>query len=88
MWKRPTLVANLSDASEDVQPLLEASTKAAGQAEATLSSFEGAVSEDGPMGSELLKTLEELRATARSLRIMADYLERHPEALLKGKGGL
>ena len=37
------------------------------------------------MGSELMRTLEELRGAARSLRIMADYLERHPEALLKGK---
>jgi len=35
---------------------------------------------------ELAETLKELGAAARSLRNMADYLERHPEALLHGKG--
>jgi len=35
---------------------------------------------------ELAETLKELAAAARSLRDMADYLERHPEALLHGKG--
>ncbi len=76
---------NISAASEGVRPLLAASTRAAEQAESTLASFESVVSEDGPMGSELMRTLEELRGAARSLRVMADYLERHPEALLKGK---
>ncbi len=37
------------------------------------------------MGREILKALEELSAAARSIRIMAEYLERHPEALIKGK---
>ncbi len=36
---------------------------------------------------EVTTTLMELREAARSLRMMADYLERHPEALLKGKKG-
>ena len=42
---------------------------------------------DGPLGRQLLNTLSELSSAARSIRIMADYLEQHPEALLKGKGG-
>jgi paraquat-inducible protein B len=29
--------------------------------------------------------MTELSAAARSLRLMMDYLERHPEALIKGK---
>jgi hypothetical protein len=37
---------------------------------------------------ELNKTLREFSATARSLRQLADYLERHPESLLRGKTGL
>ena len=36
---------------------------------------------------EVTSTLQELSDAARSLRIMADYLERHPEALLSGKKG-
>ncbi len=31
--------------------------------------------------------LEELAAASRSLRVLADYLERHPEALIQGKRG-
>jgi paraquat-inducible protein B len=29
--------------------------------------------------------LKELSSAARSIRILADYLEQHPEALVKGK---
>jgi paraquat-inducible protein B len=32
-------------------------------------------------------TLEELNRTVRSVRVLADYLERHPEALIRGKSG-
>ena len=33
-------------------------------------------------------TLQEVSRAARSLRVLADYLERHPEALLRGKQGV
>jgi paraquat-inducible protein B len=36
---------------------------------------------------EMTATLRELKHAARSLRIMADYLERNPEALIRGKRG-
>jgi paraquat-inducible protein B len=35
---------------------------------------------------QLDATLRELRGASRSIKAMADYLERHPEALIKGKG--
>lgn len=44
------------------------------------------VSAGSPMRYEAVETLKELSAAARSIRIMAEYLERHPEALLSGKG--
>jgi paraquat-inducible protein B len=34
----------------------------------------------------LRKALEELGDAARSLRVLLDYLERHPDALIFGKG--
>ena len=43
------------------------------------------LSEDSDAYQELLRTMRELSGAARSLRQMAEYLERHPEALLKGK---
>ena len=57
------------------------------QAEQTFAAVESIVGENSPVGSELKRALEEISAAARSIRIMADYLERHPEALLQGKGG-
>ncbi len=36
---------------------------------------------------QLGNTLQEVSRAARSVRVLADYLERHPEALLRGKSG-
>lgn len=53
----------------------------------TFSSLEGMVGNDSQLQYELKNTLKELSAAARSIRIFAEYLERHPEALIQGKGG-
>jgi len=52
------------------------------QAEKTLATAQGVAADNG---YELNRALRELSASARSVRSLADYLERHPEALLKGK---
>jgi paraquat-inducible protein B len=52
----------------------------------TLSAVRGVASENAPLVVELEKTLREISAMARSFRQLAEYLERHPEALLQGKG--
>lgn len=39
------------------------------------------------VSTELRQLLIELREAARSIRLMADYLEQHPEALIRGKEG-
>jgi paraquat-inducible protein B len=36
---------------------------------------------------QTLRALDEITGAAAALRGMADYLERHPEALLRGKKG-
>ncbi|MCP3870541.1 MAG: MCE family protein [Gammaproteobacteria bacterium] len=56
------------------------------QARSTLKSVEGVVTEDSTLYMELHHLIRELSAAARSIRGMAEYLERHPEALIKGKG--
>lgn len=45
------------------------------------------VAPNSVLGAELGNTLEEVSRAARGLRALADYLERHPEALLRGKPG-
>ena len=56
------------------------------QAQQTLVSVEGTLGKDSPMQHELRQALRELGEAARSLRILLDYLERHPDALIFGKG--
>ena len=40
---------------------------------------------NSPAAVNINNALEELSAAARSIRVLADYLEQHPEALVKGK---
>lgn len=57
------------------------------QTRVTLASLDRLLKPNSPLQADASRTLQELAAAARSLRIMADYLERHPEALIRGKGG-
>lgn len=52
----------------------------------TLGALEKTLAPNSPLQSEARRVLQELGTAARSLRIMADFVERHPEALLRGKG--
>jgi paraquat-inducible protein B len=61
---------------------LRTANSALKQAENTLATAQNVA---GDNGYELNRALKELSASARSIRMLADYLERHPEALLKGK---
>jgi paraquat-inducible protein B len=57
------------------------------QTQKTLVALEKTLSTDSPLQQELQQTLQELSGAARSLRLLADYLERNPEAILRGKQG-
>jgi paraquat-inducible protein B len=57
------------------------------QAQSTLAAADGLVGADAPMRYDLNALLKELTGAARSIRVFADYLERHPDALLRGKVG-
>lgn len=56
------------------------------EARKTLASLAAVTSTDGEIGNELYNALAEVTAAARSIRVMSEYLERHPDALLRGKG--
>lgn len=78
----------MTELSGDVEELilstretLDTANSALKQAEKTL----GTVSDDSRLVYELNRTLRELSTAARSMRLLTDYLERHPEAMLKGK---
>lgn len=76
----------ITSISTDASAALIAAEKAFAQAELALKSVDGAVAVDSPIRYEITTSLQELSAAARSIRAMAEYLERNPEALLSGKG--
>ena len=51
----------------------------------SLTAVERTLAEDAPLQHDLRATLQELARAAASLRVLTDYLERHPEAILRGK---
>ncbi|UCD56920.1 MAG: MCE family protein [Candidatus Hydrogenedentota bacterium] len=70
-----------------VEETLEDARMALQRAEQALSNIEGATAEESTISYELTRALREASAAARSLRLMTDYIERHPESLLRGKRG-
>jgi len=65
---------------------LAASIEAAVSAvEATLDDARNVLGEDSPLRDEFSGTLQEITKAARSLRTLADDLDRHPEAVVVGK---
>ena len=90
----PRLLSNLARASEalapaarQVDPTLRAATKMAEQARASLAEMQELLDRSRPLPKELERMLEQLTAPARSLRVLTEMLERHPEAILRGRRG-
>jgi paraquat-inducible protein B len=74
-------------ASENIGPTLQSLQKASAQLEKTLASASALMGNSNTGSGELPRALRDLREASRSVRLLTDYLERHPEAVLKGKQG-
>jgi len=72
------LMASLQQLSTDTGHMVR-------QADKALKGLDGMLVEDGVVGTELTRMLQEMSAAAKSVGSLAEYLERHPEALLQGK---
>jgi len=55
------------------------------QTKATLANANDSFSEDSPQRQKLGQAMEEVQRTARSVRVLTDFLGRHPEALIRGR---
>ena len=83
-----TLALKEGPAAEMATSITETMRKASAsldQARVTLGSYERLAAENSSVGYDLRRTLAELDGAARAVRSLADYLERNPEAVLKGK---
>ncbi|MBE7445443.1 MAG: MCE family protein [Planctomycetia bacterium] len=75
------LVSNVSKTSEMAQGTLEGMQAVLKQTEKTLTTFSG----DSRMVYEMNAMISELSAAARSVRSLSEYLEQHPDSIIKGK---
>lgn len=66
------------------ETLLEAK-RAMTEAQHTLKSIEQSVGKDGKIQQDAHEAMREITRAAQSTRALVDYLERHPEALIRGK---
>ena len=87
-------MANLNRTSAELKKLVKnldtnvapAATSTLEQAQTTLIKVDRLLNAESPTGYELKRALGELADAAHNLGLLADYLERHPESLVFGKG--
>ncbi|HEY4805883.1 MAG TPA: MlaD family protein [Paraburkholderia sp.] len=57
------------------------------EAQKTFNAAQSTLQQDSPLQSDVHQAMQELTRTLQSLNSLSDYLERHPESLLRGKSG-
>ncbi|MCU0572654.1 MAG: MlaD family protein [Syntrophobacteraceae bacterium] len=81
------LNGQLGPLAKSLEATLEGARLALVNAEKTLGNAQSLTSRDSPLLREMMRSLDELKRATRAIRVFAEYLERHPEALVQGKGG-
>jgi paraquat-inducible protein B len=77
-----------AEVTPELKRVLEEVSRAAASAEQVLKNTDATLlGKDAPGQQELRNALQEITRAARSLRVLTDYLERHPDALIRGKAG-
>lgn len=74
----PSLITNIEKRFEGLEKVLT-------DTQQLVASVEHTYGQDSEVQFQLNQTLEELSKAAHSIRVLTDYLERHPEALIYGK---
>ena len=74
----PQLASSIKRGVQDAQ-------MAIAQADKTLKSIEVVAQESGQLRYEVSAALTEVAAAARSVRILADFIEQHPDAIIRGR---
>jgi len=75
-----------SDLTPEIKSAIEEFRRATASADRVIRNADATlVSPDAPGQQALRNAMQEVARAARSLRVLTDYLERHPEALIRGK---
>lgn len=76
---------NTGEIASDVKGALRSSTLMMEQAAKAMEGVKVITVQNANLGYEINRSVEQMTALSRSLRSLADYLDRHPEALVRGK---
>ncbi len=83
-----TINGEVKPLTSSVEITLETTRGTLETAQEAIANVERGLSDQAPVLSyELSLALKELTQTVRSLKALTDYLQQHPESLLRGKGG-
>ena len=83
-----TLTPEAQTTLADLRKTLASAQQTLAAAQQTLGSAErGLLDPQAPLQRSAGQTLAELQRAAQAMRVLADYLQRHPEAILRGKPG-
>jgi paraquat-inducible protein B len=75
-----------ADVTPEIKPALQAFKEASASAAKAIDSTEATLlSPAAPAQQELRNALQEFSRAARSLRVLLDYLQQNPSALIRGK---
>lgn len=72
-------------AMKDVRKTLDNANRTLSNVDQTLSNADRTLSDDAPLQQDLRQTLQDLSRAAASIKVLTDYLEQHPESLIRGK---
>lgn len=72
------IASSIKETMSSAQATLKETNKA-------VENINGIAVQNANLGYEIGRTLEEIAKLSRSIRVLADYLDRHPEALIRGK---
>lgn len=75
----------LDPLSKEVRETLQIMRKTMGTIDKAVNEYKDLAAQNKNIGYDVHKTMQELQSLSRSLRSLVDYLDRHPEALIRGK---
>ncbi len=79
------LQSNVNPAIGEFRVAMKSAQSAFDSADSAFKSADDLIGKESTLRHEFLTLMKNLSEAARSLKIMVDYLERHPDALIRGK---
>jgi paraquat-inducible protein B len=76
-----------AEVEPQIKPLIDSLRETAEAAQRTMQAATNMLGTKASSGTDLPRLIRELTEAARSIRALTDYLDQHPEALLRGRKG-